>query len=137
MSAASGNFTLWVRLSLFRCSGYPAQARACESSWLSTVASGRWRLPPLPSRLPSEMPADLPLLRRGVIIVVNMPSRSVGPARAQIMRSPRSRLPVLCGVRWASLGVADQTANETRACRPQVSAMAGGMAVTWHSRCHP
>ena len=51
-------------LPFFRCSGCPAQARTCESSWLLRVASGCWRLPSLPSRLPSEITADLPLLRR-------------------------------------------------------------------------
>ena len=30
------------------------------------AASGRWRLPTLPSQLPSETSADLPLPRRGV-----------------------------------------------------------------------
>ena len=39
----------------FRCSGCPAQARMCDSSWLLMVASGRWWLPSLPSRLPSEI----------------------------------------------------------------------------------
>jgi len=38
---------------LFRCSGYPAHAQTFESSWLFTVASDRWWLPSLPSRVPS------------------------------------------------------------------------------------
>ena len=31
----------------------PSSGRTCESSWLFTVASGRWWPPSLPSRLPS------------------------------------------------------------------------------------
>ena len=46
-----------VDLPLFRCSGCPAQAGCAGCTWLFTVASGRWRLPPLPSRLPSEDPS--------------------------------------------------------------------------------
>jgi hypothetical protein len=43
-----------------RWSGCPAQARTSESSWLFTVACGRWWLPSLPSRLPSGREPDLP-----------------------------------------------------------------------------
>ena len=43
-------------LPLFSRSGCPVQTRTCESSRLFTVAFGRWRLPSLPSRLPSKTP---------------------------------------------------------------------------------
>ena len=41
-------------LPFFGCSGCPAQVTLCESNWLLMAASGRWRLPMLPSRLPSQ-----------------------------------------------------------------------------------
>ena len=44
----------------------PSSGWRAGSTWLFTVASGRWWLSSLPSRLPSEMTADLPLLGRGV-----------------------------------------------------------------------
>jgi hypothetical protein len=41
-------------LPFFRCSVCPVQVRFSEGTWLSTVASGRWWPPSLPSRSPSE-----------------------------------------------------------------------------------
>ena len=38
----------------FSCSGCLVQVRSCGGTWLFTVAAGRWRLPVLPSRLPSD-----------------------------------------------------------------------------------
>jgi hypothetical protein len=38
----------------FRCSGCPVQVRFSEGTWLFRTAAGRWRLPSLPSRLPSD-----------------------------------------------------------------------------------
>ena len=45
------------RPSVFRWSGCPAQAGCAGSTWLLMAASGCWRMPSLPSRLPSEIPA--------------------------------------------------------------------------------
>ncbi len=53
------------RPSAFQVERMPAQARTRQSSWLFTVASGRWWLRSLPSRLPSELSVETLMLLSG------------------------------------------------------------------------